>query len=164
MAVAFPHPDARQHPQATVEVDAAGAFVDCGRWREKGVTHWHLLYEEWQLADNPTRFDNERVRAAVQRPTAVAFSVQEALDWLEKSMRDVVARSTNREHLLARAGLRSEDDWRSRAETTFFSLMHGHVAGGGLLISEGRTADSLAYPMTAAGCTSCLPSQPGGDR
>lgn len=143
------------HPQATVEVDEAGAFLDCGRWREKGITHWHLVYEEWQLKDNAERFNNERARAASLRRDEVAFSPQEALDWLEKSARGVAERSPNRQVLLDRAMLHTENDWWVRAETAFFNLMHGHSAGGGLLIAEGRAADSMAYAMTDRECTAC---------
>lgn len=142
-------------PQATVPVDEVGAFVDCGRWRAKGVTHWHLVYEEWQLSENNTRFSNDRVRVAMLRRDEVACTPQEALDWLEKSCRDVVARCGSPDVLLRSAGLLSEYDWWSLAETSFFELMHGHQASVGLLVAPGRTADSNAYPMTAALCTAC---------
>lgn len=141
--------------QATVEVDETGAFVDCGRWREKGVTHWHLVYEEWQLKDNSERFNNDRVRTAMLRRDEVAYSPQDALDWLDKSARGVVERSPNQRNLLDRAMLLTEHDWWVRAETSFFNLMHGHAAGGGLMVAEGRSADSMAYPMTAGLCTRC---------
>lgn len=142
--------------QAVVPVDDQGRFIDCGRWREKGVTHWHCLYEEWLLRDNKIRFDNDRVREAKMKPTAVAFTPQDACDWIMGSFRSVAGRSSNTQRLLERARLITREDWHSHTETTFFLLMHGRTAGGGLLISEGRSADSVAYPMTGADCATCV--------
>lgn len=155
MAAPCTVPRSYTHPQGTVDTDVTGAFIDCGRWRERGVSHWHLISEEWQLSDNRDRFDTARVRAASLRRDEAAFTPQQALDWLDKTARDTVARSSNPQYLLQRALLLTEHDWWLRAETMFHSLMHGHPAGAGLLIAPGRTADAMAYPMTDRDCAAC---------
>lgn len=140
-----------------VETDETGAFVDIGRWREKGVTHWHCVYEEWgtDRASLEARYNNDRWKAATMRPTTVTFSPQETLDWLDKQYRDAVAAAPDPDFVRRRRLLLTEDDWRSLAEISFHSLMHGSCSGGGLLITPARSVVAMAYPMTDQECARC---------
>ncbi len=132
-----------------VATDQDRRWVDTGRWRERGITHWHLRHEEWALGD-PQRFDQHRCTESILDAHAVAYSPQEALDWLLNQYRTVVeapASSASRS-----AGLVTAEDWLEREEVAFYLLMNGSIAGRGIVAATGRIVDNFAHPMTAAQC------------
>lgn len=144
-----------QHPQATVPVDAAGTWIDSGRWRELGVTHWHLNMEEWRISDS-ARFSNDEMAVAARRKPVegVAFTPAEVADWHVAARRKLIDQHNLSEAQLRASGLLTVEDWRSREETLFWMALHGKDVYGGLAISEARIVHLSASAMKSTSCHS----------
>lgn len=142
-----------QHPQATVPVDPAGTWIDSGRWRELGVTHWHLNMEEWRISDT-ARFSNDEQAVARRRRAAegVAHSPAEVAEWGVAIRRKLIEQHRLGETALRSSGLATPQDWVSKEETLFFMAMHGQDVYGMLAISEGRVQHLYASAVKSTSC------------
>ena len=134
-----------------VAVDEQGRWVDTGRWRDRGITHWHLRHEDWPIGD-PQRLDHHRYTEAVLDAHAIAYNPHEALDWLLTRYRAALSAAAADSHAARAAGLVTTDDWREREEVSFYLLANGSIAGRGIAPSNGRIIDNFAHPMTAQRC------------
>ncbi|OJY40315.1 MAG: hypothetical protein BGP03_00420 [Pseudonocardia sp. 73-21] len=134
--------------QIEVPVDAQGGFVDSGRWREKGVTHWNLLRRDWGRNDRE-RFDNERRAADRHRPShGVARSPHEVADWLIEEALRAAGESHEAAEMLRSDGVDTEEGVALKREVLFWSAMHGRDVFSMMGLSSARIADLSAYAMT----------------
>ncbi|MDT7705413.1 MAG: hypothetical protein QOG20_1020 [Pseudonocardiales bacterium] len=134
--------------QIEVAVDVEGRFVDSGRWREKGVTHWNLLRRDWGRHDRE-RFDNERRAADRHRPShGVARSPQEVADWLIEEALRAAGGSHEVGAMLRSDGIDTEEGMALKREVLFWSAMHGRDVFSMMGLSGTHIADLSAYAMT----------------
>jgi hypothetical protein len=126
---------------------------DCGRWRELGVTHWHLTVDEVDVND-PSRYSRERWEQIVASGYAgTTDDPREALRWIDEQRRAAVRRAADPEWVARRAGLGTPEGRRLQSETTWFMLTcTATPAGGGIAVSDGRSVEIYANPMTARTC------------
>lgn len=104
--------------------------MDSGEWRERGVSHWHLVRTEWGMHDRE-RFDGDRVSAARMRATdGVARSPGEVVAWLGQE----APRTEYGDELAFWSAMRGQDCHRLRR------------------LSDRRIAHVDAYAMTSAMC------------
>lgn len=144
-------PDRRPaRTQITVPVGADGKWVDSGRWRELGVTHWHLVRREWGRFD-PERFDSDRARADRDLTThGVARSPQEVADWLLQECLHTAQACPAEEEMLRSAGLDSPDGRRLFHEVRFWGAMNGRDVAAIQGAGPSHLVDLNAYAATAA--------------
>lgn len=139
-------------PKATqihVPRDAAGRLVDSGRWREIGVTHWHLVVTTWAMADRE-RFSDERIKLARRlRPSqlgevfrGVARSPHEVTAWVMEQ------RVTGVEPWF----VRSPAQWEAAEEIAFWFATRGQDCATVVRLGKERVAHVDAYAQTACGC------------
>lgn len=140
--------------QHAVAVDETGRWIDGGQWRERGVTHWHLIEpREWSITDN-ARFDTDRVRAERVRSSAgVARSPHEVLAWLSETTWALVEAYSLGEGALRQSGLDTSLRRRALDETRFWMAMHGMDLCSMLATRDTQIIHYSAYAMTALQCT-----------
>lgn len=128
-------------------------LTDTGRWRELGITHWHLVTDDTATNDK-LRYTAERWHGlAGARYTHHTADPHEALAWLANERMTAIHRSSDPARTARTAGWDTEREWTARHDTTWFMLTHvGKPAGGGILVSDGRSVDVFAQPMTPATC------------
>lgn len=135
-------------------VPAVDHLTDSGRWRELGITHWHLVVDEISTTDR-IRYSAERWHGlAGARYSDHTADPVEALVWLANKRMEAVHRASNPEAVAQRAGWDTPEAWQERHDTTWYMLTSaGKPAGGGVSISDGRSVDIFAEPMTSRDCT-----------
>ncbi|GAA4861048.1 hypothetical protein GCM10023403_26760 [Pseudonocardia benzenivorans] len=128
-------------------------LTDSGRWRELGVTHWHLTVGEVTTGD-PARYRIERWRELVgARYEGTTDDPREALRWITDQRIDAVKRATHPDACLARAGWDSEARWLAALEVTWMMLTRTlGPAGGGISVSDGRSIEIYADAMSPRSC------------
>jgi hypothetical protein len=132
--------------------DDHGNLVDDGRWRERGVTHWHLVRTDWDRSDR-ARFDGERIDAERRHPThGIARSPHEVAAWIVAEKRRAAAEAGDPGAALARSGLCTAADWALREEMTFASAVRGADSLALQNMGGERIAHINAYAMTATTC------------
>lgn len=139
-------------PAAVPELD----LVDTERWRELGVTHWHLIAEEVATADKQGfRFSRDRWNGLSNaRYVGEASDPRDAWRWICERRIAALEATSDPAKFAARAGLGSEAAWVQRCSVSWWMLTQAvGCAGGGLSISDGRSMDIFADPKTAADCT-----------
>ncbi|MGH3587475.1 MAG: hypothetical protein ACRDQ0_14240 [Pseudonocardia sp.] len=137
-----------------VPLDGAGQFVDSGRWRDVGVTHWHLIPpREWAVSDS-ARFSTENARTERVRSSAgVARSPHEVLDWLQSTLDTLISEHGHDDAMLRSSGILTEEDRRSKAENQFWMAMFGKDVCCMLALRGGRISHYTAYAMTERECS-----------
>jgi len=138
-------------------------LVDAGRWRERGITHWHLLkYEDAIFLPNgklnERRFRNADILPVVGSCQVVATNPREALTWLAREWTETMANPTQCPEAVRRAaqrGWRTVADWHLQLESSWDTLAGGSLltpAGGGMEIRQNWSLDLHCYPMTSSRC------------
>ena len=124
---------------------------DSGRWRELGVTHWHLTVTEVETK-SPTRFSRERWEQIENTGyVGAVFDPAKALAWVTDQRRSVLARTSDPDATARKAGL---TDLEIAAETTWLMLTRTtSPAGGAISINESQSVEIYANPMTALACS-----------
>ncbi|GAA4545675.1 hypothetical protein [Pseudonocardia xishanensis] len=125
---------------------------DPGRWRAAGVDHWHLVADEHATGD-PRRYSRDRWAAV--REVGSADDPRDAWRWLVERRLAVLEAATDPGTVARRAGWGTPDAWAERCAVTWFMIttVPGSPAGGGISISDGRSLDLFAEPVTAGSCT-----------
>lgn len=138
--------------QVHLAVDEYGRWVDSGVWRERGVTHWHLVRSDWDRSDRE-RFDTERTRAERLRPThGVAADPREVADWLINEALAAAKECPSPEAMIKSSGLDTPHGVRLKHEVSFWAAMRGRDVCGLMGLGELRIAHLSAYAMTAGEC------------
>lgn len=140
--------------------DYIESLTDGGRWRQRGITHWHLVCEEQPITiggrPNGARFDTDRIRGLVARSSnSVAFRPVDALRWLARQYVTAMAQSSDPARIARQRGYGSERDWLFALECMWETLSGGSLitpAGGGMEVWPNHSLDVHAYPMTIARC------------
>ena len=124
------------------------------RWREVGVTHWHLIEpREWNI-DDKTRHDQQRVRAERVRSSAgVARSPQEVVKWMEATATKLFERHRLTQAQLRSSGIATVVDRRMREQTRLTMATLGLDVCALLAVGSTRIVHYNAYAMTANDCT-----------
>jgi hypothetical protein len=132
----------------------ADQLDDTGRWRELGITHWHLTVDEIGTGAGE-RYSRERWHGLVgARFVHTTADPREALHWITDQRIAALKRSPRPEDYAAQAGWGSEQEWLDRLSLTWFMLTHSpSPAGGGFAISDGRSVEIYANPMSAQDCS-----------
>lgn len=139
--------------QITVPVAPDGTLVDSGRWRELGVTHWHLSRLDSRRSDKD-RWGEERVRLARTRPShGVAHDPGEVADWLREEAVRAIKEGPAGEDMLRASGRLDEESERIRYEMRFWSAMSGRDCYAMAGTSSQRVVDLVAFAMTVRDCT-----------
>lgn len=136
------------------------SLTDGGRWRERGITHWHLVREEQPITvngrPNEARFVTERIRGLVARSAnPVAHRPQDALRWLADQYVTALGQSSDPAAVARQRGYGSEREWLFALECMWETLSGGSLitpAGGGMEVWPNHSLDVHAYPMTVARC------------
>lgn len=151
-------------PVAVLSVPPAllASLVDSGRWRERGVTHWHCTAEEQPInvnsRPNEARFNTDRVRDVVNRSfTAAAMTPLDAFTWLTSQWLDAVndpRRCQDPSGVLKQRLWHTDDMWLDQLRHTWEMLTTSATTptGCGLQIGVNRSLDAFCYPMTLANC------------
>lgn len=123
-------------------------------WRERGVTHWHLVRSEWDVNDRATRWDGGRAAAERrQRPThGIARGPDEAADWFVGQRRLIIAGATDPAAVARQSGLVSDEDWASCRWWRWRAACKGEDVLGLQAMGHSRIAHLSAYAMTASEC------------
>lgn len=122
------------------------------RWREIGVTHWHLVVEDTAL-NGRDRYEQGWLARRARRSQSWTADPREAVAWIAEQRSAAISRSEHPERAAQRAGL-GPADWRQRHdEMTLWLLLEGELAGGGVAISGTRSVEIFAVPMTDATCS-----------
>ena len=144
-------------PDATPAILAA--LVDTGRWRERGITHWHLVQDDQpytsEKKENRKRFDSVRIRGLVNRPMVpVAHTPLDALSWLVNVWLDTLAGSPTPGATATRRGWHDDAAWRFQVEHCWDTLAGGSStpAGGSLPIGANVARAAHCYPISSARC------------
>jgi hypothetical protein len=141
-------------------VDYIEGLPETGRWRERRITHWHLVREEQPLIvngrPNEARFNTGRIRGlAARMGTEVAHNPRHALLWLAEQYVKALADVTDPARVAAQRGYGTEDAWRFSLRCLWETLDGGSLmtpAGGGMEIRPGLSLDVHCYPMTVERC------------
>ncbi len=138
----------------SVPVDDQGRWIDSGRWREVGVTHWHLIEpREWATSDS-TRFSTEDMRASRVRSSAgVARDPHEVAAWLSATLDKIISEHGLTEEILQQSGILTPQGRRSKDETAFWMASRGMDVCAMQALKGGRISQYTAYAMTAQECT-----------
>ncbi|MDQ4119228.1 MAG: hypothetical protein M3235_20045 [Actinomycetota bacterium] len=128
-------------------------LVDAGYWRLHGTTHWHVWAAEIGTTDRD-RYDAERLRRLDARARAVT-DPREVLAWVVEQRLDALRQAPDAAAAARRAGWATPEAWRERTEVTWELITGASLApaGGGVAISDGRSVDIFAVPMTARDCS-----------
>lgn len=129
------------------------------RWRDVGVTHWHLIEpREWSVHDT-TRFDTERMRAERVRSSAgVARTPAEVVQWLGETLDKLVAEFGLDEAMLRQSGLDTPEKRALVDEVRRDMADNGRDVCSMLAIRGGRICHYSAYAMTERDCSAPHPS------
>lgn len=146
----------------SLPVEFIGSLVDSGRWREVGISHWHLLREEAPITRrgraNEERFDTARIAAAVRSCRKVSTDPHDVITWIWRQKIDGVLSGANPARYAAQAGWHAEKDLLFAIEvcweflTERLSAKHLGPSGGGVEIRPNLSLDVHAYPQTAETC------------
>jgi hypothetical protein len=138
----------------SVPVDEQGRWIDSGRWREVGVTHWHLIEpREWAISDS-ARFSTEDMRASRVRSSAgVARDPHEVVAWLTATLDKLISEHGLTEEILQQSGILTPEGRRSKDETAFWMASRGMDVCAMQALKGGRISHYSAYAMTAQECT-----------
>lgn len=126
---------------------------DVERWRQIGVTHWHLIPpHEWAISDS-ARFSTENMRAERARSAGASRSPQETVAWLDGTLQRLIGQHRHDEAMLRSSGILTEADRLSVTQTRFFMATRGLDVCAMLALRGGRIAHYSAYAMTELECT-----------
>ena len=127
---------------------------DIGRWRELGITHWHLTVDEIGTGA-AERYSLERWHGLIgARFVDTADDPGEALHWITDQRISALKRTSRPEAYAAQAGWGNEQQWLDRLVLTWFMLTTtSSPAGGGFAVSDGRSVEIYANPMTVQTCS-----------
>lgn len=135
-----------------IRCNAALPVGDNGIWRERGVTHWHLLRRDWGRNDRD-RFLDERARSERFRPShGVAWNPQEVADWLVDEAFRAAQECPSPEAMLRSSGMDTPEGVRTKHESRFHGAMFGRDVCAMMGLGDLRIADLAAYAMTAEMC------------
>jgi hypothetical protein len=118
-----------------------------------GITHSHPAADEIATGARE-RYIPERWHGLTgARYTSTTDDPLTAWRWITERRISALEATSDPAAWSTRAGMGSADDWGLRSEVTWWMLTHaGRPAGGGLAISDGRSVDIVAEPMTARSC------------
>lgn len=151
-------------PTATLAVPPVflSSLVDTGRWRERGVTHWHCHVEEQPInvhgRPNEARFNTDRVREVVNREFTHAITDPlEAFTWLTSQWTEALSdprRTPDPTAVLKQRLWHTDELWLQQLEHTWETLTTSDStpAGCGLQLKPNWSLDAFCYPMTLARC------------
>lgn len=136
------------------------SLTDGGQWRERGITHWHLVCEEQPITisgrPNEARFVTERIRGLVARSSnKVAYRPAGALRWLAAQYIAAMAQGSDPVGVARQRGYGSEREWLFALGCMWETLSGGSLitpAGGGVEVWPNHSLDVHCYPMTIARC------------
>lgn len=121
------------------------------RWREVGVTHWHLVVEDTSL-NSRERYEEGWLARRARRSQEWVADPHEAMAWLAEQRSAAISRSEYPARAARRAGL-TPADWQPRHELSLWLLQLGELAGSAVAISGTRSVEIFAVPMTDATCS-----------
>jgi hypothetical protein len=138
----------------SVPVDEQGRWIDSGRWREVGVTHWHLIEpREWAISDS-ARFSTEDMRASrVRSSGGVARDPHEVVAWLTATLDRIISEHGLTAEVLHQSGILAPEGRRSKDETAFWMASRGMDVCAMQALKSGRILHYSVYAMTAQECT-----------
>lgn len=140
------------------------SLEDSGRWREVGITHWHLLREEdvIRLPDgrlNMRRFDTNCIRYEVAETTNISRDPYEVMKWLYQEMVISLLNSSNSCKYIPQHGWHTQEDLHFRIGVSWEFLTkqlpprNFVPSGRGTEIRHNWSLDVHAYPHTVAMCS-----------
>ena len=129
-------------------------LVDGGRWRELGVTHWHMGSDDVNLSDTNFRFSAERWHGlAGARFTAQSADPVEVWRWLVEARLATLQRAGDPAAAARQAGWGSRELWLSACEHAWWMVTHLGYSSKSVLVSSGRGCDVFAEGMTPRTCS-----------
>jgi hypothetical protein len=138
----------------SVPEEYIGSLVDTGRWRDRGVTHWHLCQSEDDVNDT-RRFSASYSAGQVHRGQS-AHDPHEALLWVYAQKIKGLRGGSHPVRYAEQRGWRSVDDLHRSIDVSwdFMTDRCGLLTpiGGGVEVRAGRSLDIYAYPMTVDSC------------
>lgn len=101
------------------------ALEDGGRWRDLGVTHWHLGTDDVNLSDTNFRFSAERWHGlSGARYATHADDPVVVWRWLVETRLAVVARAYDPAAAATQAGWGDWDGWLAGCEHAWWMVTH----------------------------------------
>ena len=138
----------------TLPEEYIDALTDTGRWREVGITHWHL----WQHEDNtynPQRYEKEIVAGHIARGEP-CHDPREALRWIYLCHLAALISGPDPARYAHRKGWHDAAAFRFAIANSWEYMTAKPdlmtPIGGGLEVRAGRSLSVYAEPMTKARC------------
>jgi hypothetical protein len=141
-------------PDYPADLTFLEALTDSGRWREQGVTHWHLTLTEIGTGDRE-RYSPERWARIVHREfIGTESEPRAALAWITEQRARAISRSSDPGVFARRAGFGTREGWEFAAGSSWDTLTrHPNTpAGGGIAVRDGSSVEIFANPMTRDRC------------
>lgn len=130
-------------------------LVDSGRWREEGVTHWHLTLTE--IGTNVReRYAMDRWQRIVSQDwIGTETDPRAALVWVTEQRIRAIRGSADPDAFARRIGWNTREDVEFQVVCSWESLTGpGRTpVGGGVAVRDGWSVEIYANPMTAAECS-----------
>lgn len=130
------------------------SLEDSGRWRDSGITHWHLWSRDERIT-SPHRFDRDVIAELAARGKP-EFDPKAALRWVYRQHLEALTSSADPVAVATQRGWHTEADVR-RSIAVAWELMTDRCRlrtpiGGGLEARKGRSLAVYADPQTADTC------------
>ncbi|BBG01532.1 MULTISPECIES: hypothetical protein [Pseudonocardia] len=129
-------------------------LADAGRWRDLGVTHWHMGSDDINVSDGNFRYSAERwhglVGARYEQHSADPMVVWR---WLVEARLAVLRRASDPVMSARKAGWSSPVEWERACLHTWRMLTTSGFSSSGVLVSSGRACDVFAEGVTGGACS-----------
>jgi hypothetical protein len=138
----------------TIPAGLIESLPDSGRWRELGITHWHLWSHD-SAVTNTDRFTKDIVAARILNGEPES-DPRAALEWVLTQQIQGMIRGPRPQQCAWHRRWRDEASFRESIEFSWDLMTHRpHLLtpiGGGLAVRVGWSLDVYAEPMNRGRC------------